>query len=304
MAANAGSFLKRPVIGLPLASNFRRYKLGISYDGCRIKGGYSRNEDGTSVEDALLLSLKGFAGESNFANLRGSSRTDAGVHALRNVCQIDLRRIRSNGADDGAFSLKDVQNGINYYLLKAASSPAVVVTDVEEVDESFDARASAVSRTYMYRIALSPRRSVFHDQYAWFLEQPMNRNGLDITAMQGTANLLIGEKDFSFFRNAQCQSTSPYRNVMDIKIENKNLGLFDMADSFLMPDISSIITITITANAFLLKMCRNIVSILVMVGQKKLHLNDVPRLMESRDRHAFKYKPAPAGGLFLMNVNY
>jgi len=98
---------------------------------------------------------------------------------------------------------------LNYYLHPETD---IKITEVEKVDGIFDSRRNAVSRTYLYRIICprhSPNTAMFHNDTAWILKPCV----LDIESMQIAANLLIGEHDFSSFRNSGCQSVSPMRFV-------------------------------------------------------------------------------------------
>jgi tRNA pseudouridine38-40 synthase len=327
------TFVKRT-----LEPGFTRYILGIQYNGSNYSG-YAKNNNQIkkSIEDCIENAIKNFVGNGNFLNFKGSSRTDTGVHAIRNVSQVDLiRRIPSKNknnsksfhihGDGNNFlgSSEDVnilKSGINYYLKQDIG---IFITDVTMADGDFDVRGSSTSRTYMYRIitpsinslnntiidqskyySRSPQ-TLFQNNIAWNLNQV-----LDVDAMMKASLLFLGEQDFSSLRNSGCQSSSPFRNIHALEIHEFNSNNVDsnngnnvsVFDGLLMKD-STLITINITANAFLMKMCRNIVGILVQVGLKKLSIQDVKQIINIKNRSLVRVQPAPPHGLYLFNVYY
>jgi tRNA pseudouridine38-40 synthase len=118
---------------------------------------------------------------------------------------------------------KALKNGLNYYLRPDKSR--VYITDVSIVDDYFNVREQALARTYMYRIlnqkGLSDSANhcqtsnwpLFQHELAWTMDQR-----LDLTAMVQASKHLLGEQDFTSFRNAGCQSKSTIRNMHNIQI--------------------------------------------------------------------------------------
>jgi tRNA pseudouridine38-40 synthase len=147
---------------------------------------------------------------------------------------------------------------------------------------TFNARYSAVARTYHYLILNRAVRSALHRDRAWWLH-----GDLDLHAMQTAASLLLGEHDFSAFRAAQCQARSPVREI-------QRLALW-RSDSF--------IVVECRANAFLHHMVRNIVGSLVRIGRGEAPPDWLRSVLESRDRRAGAMTAA-AGGLYLTRVHY
>lgn len=323
---------------LPLCDGFKRYKCCVQYKGTRFSGWTSNSEKIPSIEYYLQKAFDKFIGVGNHTNLKGSSRTDKGVHAIKNVFQIDLiRRKRHTGEiHDQNLDINKIRDGINYYLYPIND---IKITEVEEVDEKFDSRRNATSRTYIYRIicphdnSYGHNTTMFSNDIAWVLKPG---DLLDVAAMQKAANLLIGEHDFSSFRNSGCQSVSPLRFVSQLDISHLQistsissssvsssatftssslpsslanhpflpypLGISPNPQTDLLLNGSDIITITITANSFLLKMVRNIVGVLVEVGRKQISFVEFEQLFYSKNRSL--YSPAVAQGLFLLNVQY
>jgi tRNA pseudouridine38-40 synthase len=110
---------------------------------------------------------------------------------------------------------------------------------------------------------------------------------LNESAMRSAASYLVGEHDFSAFRAAGCQASTPRRDLRVIDIERQGEWL----------------TVTITANAFLQRMVRNIVGVLVMIGTGEQAPEWAGEVLESRDRTKGGVA-APAHGLTLIDVTY
>ena len=325
----------------PLSQGFRRYCIGVSYVGTKYCGwaeqivAHPRKEN--SIEGVLMKSIVSFAGAGHATNFKGSSRTDLGVHAVRNVFQVDLLR----QAGSTGFHPDMIRGGLNHHIDRYKHD--IVITDVEEVGDDFDARASAVGRTYMYRILCAHENSsanirhnlrfkrggLFHRDRAWSIHEE-----LDTFAMHQAGQFLLGEQDFSSFRNSGCQSSTPYRNISHVQIASQcfrtismdamvesdqgthditssssssssssSPSLLPLDDQLLMHDLRSV-TVTVRADAFLHKMVRNIVGVLVEVGRGNITANDMTRLLALRNRAQINIPPAPAHGLYLMNVHY
>ena len=101
-----------------------RFKVGVSYIGTAY-GGFTRTIDSRlpSIQgrieealDAFLLSPDKEDRRGRFKSFQVSSRTDAGVHALRNVFHVDLER-----NDGGSYSSKGLVEGLNFYLSKQSA---------------------------------------------------------------------------------------------------------------------------------------------------------------------------------------
>lgn len=199
-----------------------------------------------------------------------------------------------------------VVRAMNKYLDRSQ----VHISDARVVDSSFDAVRSAQSRTYMYRILHTPSR---YDDKGWLFQSDQAWNvygALDAEAMQKAAAYLIGMHDFTSFRNAGCVARTPIRNVMSLEIEEygnygtalmQNGNIDDVAPLLIGP--SRLIVVRVRANAFLYRMVRNIVSVLVKVGRGQMTPLEVQALLLARDRHKAP-APAPASGLFLTHVEY
>ena len=197
-----------------------------------------------------------------------AGRTDTGVHAFGQVVHFDTCADRR----ERGWTL-----GINSNLPDDVNARWARL-----VDQEFHARFSARSRSYQYLILNRLVRSAMHRHRAWWVYQP-----LDAGAMQRAANCLIGEHDFSAFRAAGCQASTPVRVISEINVTRNDEW----------------ISIDVTANAFLQHMVRNIAGLLVEIGQGDQNPAWAKEVLDSRDRTEGGIA-APAHGLTLISVDY
>jgi tRNA pseudouridine38-40 synthase len=285
-----------------LHPGFSRYLCGVQYIGTHFNGWQTNAIEllKPTVQTTIANSIIQFIGpkhEVKYLNFRGSSRTDAGVNAFRNTFQIDLPK---------QYKTNDICNGINFYL----QSNHVSILDATLMSSMFDVREHTMYRTYMYRICYKSNattttstypmshKNLFQKDYSWSIPHHLN-----IGAMRQASEYLIGWKDFSTFRNTHCQATTPWRNLFDISITEECINS-SLRPHFVLDDYR-LIVITVSANAFLLRMVRNIVGVLVHVGLEKMKVDEVKAVLEAKDRYAIhRIRPAPPEGLFLLNVEH
>ena len=239
--------------------------LGLEYDGTDFVGWQSQR-DSRSVQELLSLAIAEVADHP--ISVSGSGRTDAGVHAAAQIAHFDTEARR----DPRQWLL-----GIN------ANLPAdIAVQWVKEVNPDFDARRSALWRRYRYLVQQRGSRSALSRRRTWWL-----RDSLDCGAMTAAAAAWLGENDFSAFRAAGCQSSSPMRRLISVGIQRRE----------------SLIALEFTANAFLQHMVRNLVGVLVAIGTGKAAQSWAAEVLASRDRTQGGVT-APSQGLMLMEVAY
>ena len=243
-----------------------RYKLTVEYDG-RPFVGWQIQDNGPSVQGELALAASRFCSEK--VSIYGAGRTDAGVHALGQVCHFDARR---------DWNEDRVRDAINAHL---RPHPIAVIA-VEKVDASFDARFSAIRRHYLYRIINRRADLTFERGRAWRIAKPLNSS-----AMHAAAQRLVGQHDFTTFRSAECQAKSPVKTL-------------DRLDVHRMKDD---IHITAVARSFLHSQVRSMVGALALVGEGKWSAGEVSTALERRDRAACA-PVAPPDGLYLVRVDY
>ena len=242
-----------------------RLALGIEYDGSRFLGWQTQPGAG-AVQDALQGALSAIAGEEIKVTCAG--RTDRGVHAIGQVVHFDPTVERPDSA---------WVRGVNAVL-----PDSVAVLWVHRVADGFHARFSALSRSYRYVLLNRPVRPALAARHAgWFHRE------LDLEAMRRAARVLVGEHDFSAFRSSECQAKSPVRHVRRLEIDRRGER----------------IDFSITANAFLHHMVRNIVGTLVYVGKGKHPAGWARELLLSRQRALAAPTFGPEG-LYLEAVEY
>ncbi len=243
-----------------------RYKLTLEYDGSGFVG-WQRQDNGPSIQQALEAAVAAFSGER--VTVHGAGRTDAGVHALGQVAHFDLTRARETDV---------VRDAVNHHL----SPAAIAVVAVEAVGDGFDARRSAVERTYRYRIANRRGPLALDRGRAWRVAKL-----LDVAAMDGAARVLVGRHDFTSFRASECQAKSPDKTL----------------DALTVSRDGDDIVATARARSFLHHQVRNMVGTLKLVGEGKWTAQDVADALAACDR-AKAGPTAPAEGLYLVAVRY
>jgi tRNA pseudouridine38-40 synthase len=244
----------------------RHLRMTIEYDGTGYKG-WQRQSEGTTIQQVLEETLGRVTGEK--VTIHGSSRTDAGVHALNQVAHFRT---------SSTIPERNLLMGLNSLIPRD-----IVIRDLTEADESFHARYSARSKTYFYRIFNSDIRTALHRNYCWFVFKP-----LDVAGMAEAAAALEGVHDFSAFCSVQTDVKSRVREIYDTRLEREG---------------GSFLRFHIEANGFLRHMVRTIVGTLVDVGKGKLTPADFREILESRDRKRAGVT-APPQGLFLSEVKY
>ncbi len=239
----------------------------IEYDGSCYNGWQAQPHlQVNTVQQTLEAGLSAVADAAVRVHCAG--RTDTGVHAFDQVVHFDAPTERSS---------KSWVFGANANL-----PPTIRVHWAEWVVAEFHARFSATARRYRYVIANTPvRPALLQGQVTWC------RRPLDAAAMDEASRFLLGERDFSAFRAAACQSTTPMREVQDIAV--RRLG--------------DLVVMDIKANAFLHHMVRNIAGSLMLVGAGQRSPNWIAELLQAGDRTVAADTAAP-DGLYLAEVVY
>jgi tRNA pseudouridine38-40 synthase len=243
-----------------------RYKLTIEYDG-RPFVGWQVQDNGPSVQGVLTAAIEAFCGEK--ASVHGAGRTDAGVHALGQVGHVDLAK---------DWNEDTVRDALNAHL----RPHPVAIISAERIDDSFDARFSAVRRHYLYRIVNRRADLALERGRAWRITPP-----LDVAAMQAAAQRLVGRHDFTTFRNVECQAKSPVKTLDQLDVRRA-------ADD---------IQVIASARSFLHSQVRSMVGALALTGEGKWTADDVSIALAKRDRAACA-PVAPPDGLYLVKVDY
>ncbi|KAI3408657.1 tRNA pseudouridine synthase [Psidium guajava] len=205
-----------PELGIasrPMNQNPRvqRYLIAIEYIGTRFSGS-QKQPNCRTVVGVLEEAFHKFIGQP--VSVFCSSRTDAGVHALSNVCHVDVERIskRKPGAVLEPHEPQVVRRAVNHFLQKSEGDISVI--DVRCVPADFHARYRACERTYFYRLFSGPEPlSTFEKERAWHVTEELN-----LVSMEEACKVLIGEHDFSSFRASGCQANSPIRTLDKLNV--------------------------------------------------------------------------------------
>ncbi len=244
-----------------------RYALLLEYDGTGFVG-WQVQDAGLSLQGVLEGAAARLAGGAAVSSV-AAGRTDAGVHAEGQVAQIDLAAV---------FAPDRLRDALNFHMkphrlvvLRAAVAPA-----------GWNARFSAIGRSYRYRILNRRPRPAVLEGRVWHVEHP-----LDAAAMAAAAASLLGRHDFTSFRASACQANSPLRTLDRLDVTRHG----DMVE------------IVAEARSFLHHQVRNMVGTLKLVGDGRWPVERVAAALAARDRAAAG-PTAPAQGLSLMAVRY
>ena len=272
--------------------------LTIEYDGTNFSG-WQRQPGRRTVQGELERVLSILCKQE--VKLQGTSRTDAGVHALdQRACfcgeignPVDRIPIAANKmlAGDGPFAVGDVR------ILRA-----------QEVPLDFNPRFRAKGKTYIYKMRNAPQSDILQRNYSYQIHKP-----LDLQAMKHAAEFLIGEHDFrSFMAAGGNVPESTIRTIYNIEWEQRPLAAGTGYNSAADFDGStfdgstfdgSTIEFAITGNGFLYNMVRIIIGTLVDIGLRKIDPEDMKNIIQSRDRQKAGHT-APPGGLYLAKVYF
>lgn len=236
-------------------------KLTVAYDGTGFRG-FARQPRTRTVQGVLEEALQRVLGQVPKLSVAG--RTDAGVHAEGQVISFEA------AADPDR-----LQRSVNRML-----APEVVVKRASRAPSGFDARHSATSREYAYRIRTGPWPDPFSARFEW------HRPGeLALNPMRRAAGQLRGEHDFaSFCRQA---GGSTVRNLRRLTVAKEGEMVVFRAE----------------ADSFLHQMVRSLVGTLAAVGEGHMAPGEIPGVIAARTRSAAG-PVAPPDGLTLVRVRY
>jgi tRNA pseudouridine38-40 synthase len=241
-------------------------KLLLEYDGTRYCG-WQVQPNGPSIQAEVEKALATLHKAPRRVTAAG--RTDAGVHALGQVCSF---------AEAAPLPEKAYVQGMNALL---PDDVAVRAASLEP--DGFDARRSASGKRYRYRIENGPTRAPLSRLVAWAVYRP-----LDVAAMRAAAAHLLGRHDFACFQAADCACAHAVREVRRCDVLGEPGGRVDLV---------------LEATAFVKHMVRNITGTLVEVGQGRRAPDSLPGLLFTRDR-TLAGPTAPPQGLCLEEVFY
>ena len=242
-----------------------RFLIKFSYDGAAYNG-YQSQRGLSTIQDKLEEALK-IINNGQRTTITATGRTDRGVHAL---CQ---------------YGHADLSVNITEHKLKRAMNsnlpPDIHVIETKIVPDEFHARYNVKSKEYKYYINLGEydpisRNYVFQYNYK-----------LNVEAMEDAIKVFIGTHDFRAFVTDNKEKENCIRTITKASVEKDN----------------NLLIITFEGDGFLRYQVRNMVGILIKVGENKISTKDVEKILESKDRTT-SGKTAPPEGLYLTSITY
>lgn len=243
-------------------------KLVLRYEGTRYSGWQKQKNTENTIQGKLEKLIGQITGEA--VEVYGSGRTDAGVHAWRQVANVRLHE---------SIAPEELMDKLNALLPED-----IAVVEAERVDERFHARLCAVGKTYQYRIYIGRSKPVFERKLVTvFDELPI----LNREAMREAAQYLLGVHDFTSFCGNPSFKKSAVRKIEKLEIV----------------EVEDELVIRITGDGFLQNMVRIITGTLLEVGKGAIKPEEIKEILAAKDRK--KAGPmAPAKGLTLVEVEY
>ncbi len=238
-----------------------RYFIEVSYKGTNYSG-FQIQQNANSVQVEIEKALKIFYKED--FKLTGSSRTDAGVHALQNFFHFDTES-----------ELADAS-----YHLNAILPADIVVKKIFLVKPDNHCRFNALSREYAYTIY--QQKDPFLQDRAYFFPYEIN-----IELMQEAANELMNHQDFAAFSKRNTQAKTTICTIFSSKWEEKE----------------NVLTYNVISNRFLRGMVRGMVGTMLKVGRRKISLDQFINIIQSKDCTKADFS-IPPQGLFLLKVQF
>lgn len=243
----------------------RNIKLTIEYDGKKF-GGWQKQPNKLNIQGEIEKAIGEITGEK--IELNASGRTDAGVHSLGQV---------ANFKTNSKIEIEKIPIAINSKLKQS-----IRIIKAEEVEEIFHARYSCKGKKYRYIINNSKYGSAIYRDLEYHM--PMN---LNIEAMQKGIKYFEGEHDFKGFKASGTSSKSSVRTIYKAKVIKEG----------------DRIIVELEGNGFLYNMVRIISGTIVDIGLGKIKPEEIPEIIESKDRNRAG-KTLPPQGLYLVEVYY
>ena len=244
----------------------RNFRLTLCYDGTRYRGWQRQGNTENTVQSKMEAILSRMLSQE--IELAASGRTDAGVHARRQVCSF-----RADADHDNKIMLTELRKHL---------PEDIGAISLEEAGPRFHARLNCREKSYVYRVWNSEEPNVFERRYMYTDPVP-----LELDAMRKAAQSLLGEHDFSAFCSSKHMKKSAVRTLSEIQIERRG----------------GEVRLTYTGSGFLYNMVRILTGTLLEVGHGQRSADSVKATLLSLDREQAGFT-APAQGLILWDVRY
>ncbi len=244
-----------------------RYLITFSYDGSKFKG-YQKQPRLKTVQGEIEKALKELSNKD--ISISGSGRTDAGVHALNQKAHFDL---------DMNITCDKLQKALNSLL-----SDYIYIKKVEEVSDDFHARFNVSAKEYIYKINIGEYSPIEKDYIFQYNKK------LDLVEMERALKYLEGTHDFKSFSKADEEKEDFTRTIIQTNLIRN------------VKDVNRFI-ISFLGTGFLRYQVRNMVGLLIEIGEGKRKSEDVLDILEAKDRRKAGIT-APPEGLYLKDVFY
>lgn len=245
-----------------------RYLITFSYDGTNYCG-YQKQPNKRTIQEEVENVLTKINGNKKVI-ISATGRTDAGVHALNQKAHFDL---------DKKFDINLLKKSLNKMLPED-----IYVKKIEIVADDFHARFNVKAKEYIYKINLgeyNPLEKNYVYQY---------NKRLDVSEMERALKYLEGEHNFKSFTKANDKKDNYNRTIIRATLERNPKNVNELI-------------ISLIGNGFMRYMVRNIVGLLIEIGEGKRKSEDVFKILSAENRTA-SGKTAPPNGLYLNDVFY
>ncbi len=242
-----------------------RYFITFSYDGSKYNG-YQKQPNGRTIQNEIEKALFQING-GEVVNISASGRTDAGVHALNQKAHFDLN--------------KDLPPEKLLRALNSLIPGDIYIKEINIVDNDFHARFDVKSKEYIYKINIGEYNPIEKDYIYQYNKQ------LNIEEMNKALKYLEGTHDFKSFTKTDEEKDDYVRTILKADLKEE----------------SNIITISFLGTGFLRYMVRNMVGLLIEIGEGKRKSEDIINILEAKDRKKAG-KTANPEGLYLKDVFY
>lgn len=240
--------------------------MNLSYDGHNFMGFQRQSGNIRTIQGVLENTISRIFNDD--ITITASGRTDAGVHALKQVVSFECKK--------EVLDLDKLRYSLNCMLPQD-----IHINKVMQVNDDFHPRHNVINKTYQYKINMG-EANPFYENYRYEFKRK-----LDLELIKLAVKEFIGEHNFKNFTTKEEDNHEFVRRIDDIFIENKG----------------DVVTFTLIGNGFMRYMVRMIVGTLIMVGLKKEDYLFVRNKLKESPRNVVIYK-APPQGLYLVDVKY
>ena len=245
-----------------------RFFITFAYDGSKYNG-YQKQPHKKTIQDEIEKALKQLNG-GKAISIVASGRTDAGVHAYNQRAHFDM---------DKKITPEKIKSALNSLI-----PDDIYIKKVFEVDDNFHARFNVKAKEYIYKINMGVYNPIEKDYIYQYNKK------LDISEMERALKYIEGTHDFRSFVKIDEEKDDYTRTIVQTSLirDNKNVNQ---------------LTISILGTGFMRYMVRNIVGMLIEIGEGKYKSEDIINILKAKDRTQAGMC-APACGLYLRDVYY